>query len=143
MIVKKHTLNNLKKLGSFEATGLTPEGICLNALNDYIPSSSYYLDSYLINMSDGHPIFQNLRGNYRGEEAVRHTSKVVNNIKKKGVNVLSYFIKSENIGKVMDEELIKSFKTMYGKSSSFINPKNISEVTKTLNKLFLNKNMIS
>jgi hypothetical protein len=140
---KKHTLNNLKKLGSFEATGLTPEGICLNALNDYIPPSSYYLDSYLINMSDGHPIFQNLRGNYRGEEAVRHTSKVVNNIKKKGVNVLSYFIKSENIGKVMDEELIKSFKTMYGKSSSFINPKNISEVTKTLNKLFLNKNMIS
>ena len=42
---KKHTLSDLKKLAYFKVSGLTPEGMCLNALNQYIPSSSYYLDS--------------------------------------------------------------------------------------------------
>ena len=32
---------------------------------------------------------------------------------------------------------------MYGKEASFIDPKNINEITKTLNKLFLQKNLIS
>ena len=41
------------------------------------------------------------------------------------------------------DELIENFRTMYGKGASFINPKNINEVTKTLNNLFLEKNLIS
>ena len=32
---------------------------------------------------------------------------------------------------------------MYGKEASFINPNNINEVTKTLNNLFLQKDLIS
>jgi len=32
---------------------------------------------------------------------------------------------------------------MYGKEASFINPKNVNEVTKTLNSLFLERNLIS
>ena len=55
---KKHTLRDLKRLGHYKTKGLTPEGMCLNALNEYIPNSSYYLDSYLINMSDGYPTFE-------------------------------------------------------------------------------------
>ena len=141
---KKHSINDLKKLGYFRAKGLTPEGICLNALSDYIPKSSYYLDSYLINMSDGYPIFQDgVGGVYKGEKAINHTSKIIRNIKKKGVEVLSYFITTDNLGSVKEDELIKDFKAMYGKAASFIDPKNLNEVTKTLNKLFLIKNMIS
>ena len=141
---KKHSINDLKKLGYFRASGLTPEGICLSALNNYIPKSSYYLDSYLINMSDGYPIFQDGGGGiYKGEEAIKHTSKVIRNIRKKGVEVLSYFITTDNLGSVKEDELIGAFKIMYGKAASFIDPKNLNEVTKTLNKLFLVKNMIS
>jgi hypothetical protein len=141
---KKHSINDLKKLGYFRANGLTPEGICLDALSDYIPKSSYYLDSYLINMSDGYPIFQDgLGGVYKGKKAINHTSKIIRNIKKKGVEVLSYFITTDNLGSVKEDELIKDFKAMYGKAASFIDPKNLNEVTKTLNKLFLIKNMIS
>jgi hypothetical protein len=141
---KKHTLSDLKKLGHLKTNGLTPEGICLESLNDFIPASSYYLDSYLINMSDGWPMFENGKGDhYTGQEAINHTAKVVQNMRKKGVNILSYFISTKGITEYKNQEIVEGFKTMYGKGASFIDPKNINEVTKTLNKLFLTKNMIS
>ena len=139
---KKNTLKDLIRLQYYKPTGLTPEGMCLTALNEYIPNSSYYLDSYLINMSDGYPTFEYAGLRYKGEEAILDTTKAVNKIKKKGVKILSYFIGS-NINKTKDNELIENFRTMYGKGASFINPKNINEVTKTLNNLFLEKNLIS
>ena len=139
---KKNSLKDLKRLQYCKPTGLTPEGMCLNALNEFIPNSSYYLDSYLINMSDGYPTFEGSGIDYRGEKAILDTTRAVNNIKKKGVKILSYFINS-NINKIKDEELIKNFRIMYGKEASFINPNNINEITKTLNNLFLEKNLIS
>jgi hypothetical protein len=140
---KKHTLRDLKRLAHYKCTGLTPEGMCLNALNEFIPNSSYYLDSYLINMSDGYPTFEMGKDlSYRGEEAILDTAKAVKNIKKKGVKILSYFIQSSTT-KTKSKELNENFQIMYGKEASFIDPKNVNEVTKTLNGLFLERNLIS
>ena len=145
---KKNTLRDLKRLAYYKCNGLTPEGMCLNALNEFIPNSSYYLDSYLINMSDGYPTFETygvkgtLNVNYRGEEAILDTAKAVKNIKKKGVKILSYFIQSSTT-ETKEKELNENFQIMYGKEASFIDPKNINEVTKTLNNLFLERNLIS
>jgi hypothetical protein len=140
---KKHTLRDLKRLAYYKCNGLTPEGMCLNALNKYIPNSSYYLDSYLINMSDGYPTFEMGKDlSYRGEEAILDTAKSVKNIKKKGVKILSYFIQSSTT-KIKEKELNENFQIMYGKGASFIDPKNVNEVTKTLNSLFLERNLIS
>ena len=140
---KKHTLRDLKRLGHYKTKGLTPEGMCLNALNEYIPNSSYYLDSYLINMSDGYPTFERYgKFEYKGEEAILDTAKAVKNIKKKGVNILSYFIQSSTT-KTKESELMENFQIMYGKEASFIDPKNMHEVTKTLNNLFLKQNLVS
>ena len=140
---KKHTLRDLKRLAHYKCNGLTPEGMCLNALNEFIPNSSYYLDSYLINMSDGYPTFEMGKNlNYRGEEAILDTAKAVKNIKKKGVKILSYFIQSSS-SKTKEKELNENFQIMYGKEASFINPKNVNEVTKTLNNLFLERNLVS
>ena len=140
---KKHTLKDLKRLAYYRTRGLTPEGMCLNALNEFIPNSSYYLDSYLINMSDGYPTFETTKGlKYRGKEAIFDTAKAVKDIKKKGVKILSYFIKSSTT-EIKEKELNENFQIMYGKEASFIDPKNINEVTKTLNSLFLERNLIS
>jgi len=140
---KVHTLRDLKRLAYYKCNGLTPEGMCLNALNKYIPNSSYYLDSYLINMSDGYPTFEMGRDlNYRGEEAILDTAKAVKNIKKKGVKILSYFIQSSTT-ETKEKELNENFQIMYGKEASFIDSKNMHEVTKTLNNLFLEKNLVS
>ena len=117
--------------------------MCLNALNEYIHNSSYYLDSYLINMSDGYPTFEATKGlKYKGKEAILDTANAVKNIKKKGVNILSYFIQSKTT-EIKEKELNENFQIMYGKEASFIDPKNINEVTKTLNGLFLEKNLVS
>jgi hypothetical protein len=140
---KKHTMSDLRRLGHYKTNGLTPEGMCLNALSEYIPNSSYYLDSYLINMSDGYPTFEQYgKFTYKGITAILDTAKAVKNIKKKGVNILSYFIQSPST-KTKEEELIENFQTMYGKEASFIDPKNMHEVTKTLNDLFLKQNLVS
>ena len=140
---KKHTISDLRRLGHYKTKGLTPEGMCLNALNEYIPNSSYYLDSYLINMSDGYPTFEKYgKFTYKGEEAILDTAKAVKNIKKKGVKILSYFIQSSTT-KTKEEELMENFQIMYGKEASFIDPKNMHEVTKTLNNLFLKQNLVS
>jgi hypothetical protein len=129
---KKHKLKDLKKLKYYRESGLTPEGICLETLN--IPNSSYYLDSYLINMSDGMPTFLD----YKGEEAISDTARVIKDIKKGGVNILSYFIQDE-----YSEKASNNFKQMYGKDASFINIDNINEITKTLNQLLMKKELIS
>jgi len=140
---KKHTMSDLRRLGHYKTKGLTPEGMCLNALNEYIPNSSNYLDSYLINMSDGYPTFEKYgKFTYNGDEAILDTARAVRNIKKKGVNILSYFIKTPST-RTKEEELIENFQIMYGKEASFIDPKNMYEVTKTLNNLFLKQNLVS
>ena len=94
-------------------------------------------------MCYGYPTFEMSKElNFRGEEAILDTSKAVKNIKKKGVKILSYFIQSSST-KVKEKELNENFQIMYGKEASFIDPKNVNEVTKTLNSLFLEKNLIS
>ena len=139
---KKHTLKDLKNLTYYNPKGLTPEGMCLNTLNEYIPNSDYYLDSYLINMSVGYPTFESTGFTYKGKSALLDTAKAVHNIKKKGVKILSYFIQTTT-NDYREKELVENFKTMYGKEASFINPNNINEITKTLNNLFLKRNLIS
>ena len=138
----KHSFNHINKLINFKADGLTPEGICLEALNSFIESSSYYLDSYLINMSDGMPTFISKTGDeYKGEKAVKDTARVINLISKKRVNIMSYFIQ----GKYDDytKEAENKFKLMYGKNAKFVDVDNINIITKTLNELFLKKDLIS
>ena len=138
----KHSFNHINKLINFKTDGLTPEGICLEALNNFIEPSSYYLDSYLINMSDGMPTFTSRTGDeYKGEEAVKDTARVINLISKKRVNIMSYFIQDDN--KCVNKEAENRFKLMYGKNAKFVDVNNINIITKTLNELFLKKDLIS
>ena len=139
---KVNKAHDLRKITNYRLTGSTPEGLCLDALNKFIPQSSYYLDSYLINMSDGMPNFRAKNGSeYVREEAYAHTAGVVNKVKKKNVKLLSYFI-SKNKNKYKTEAS-ECFKQMYGRNSRFVDVDNINQITQTLNKLFLSENMVS
>ena len=138
----KHNINQIYKLKNFNVDGLTPEGICLEALNDFIQPSSYNADSYLINMSDGMPTFTSKSGEvYKGEKAVKDTARVINLISKKRVNIMSYFIQGEHDN--YSKEAENKFKLMYGKNAKFVDVNNINIITKTLNELFLKKDLIS
>ena len=91
-------------------------------------------DNYFINYSDGAPWFGNKEIHYTGTEAIKHTRKIVKILRNNGIKILSYFISSGYMGNDKD-----TFTRMYGKDAAFINPTNMMEVAKTMNKMFLAK----
>ena len=72
---------------------------------------------------------------YHYDTAIEHTKKMVNEIKGRGVKVLSYFI-----GDDYDRQSsTKTFTRMYGSDAEFIDVTSVLPVAKTMNKAFLKK----
>ena len=115
--------------------GTTPEGLCFEAiLNEIIPTTNDR-DSYFLNFSDGMPMFSNSELCYYDYEAVNHTKRMVNDIRSKGIKVLSYFVGGDyDRNRNMDD-----FRIMYGKDAEFIDVTSVMSVSKTMNKKFLEK----
>ena len=121
--------------------GATPEGLSFEAIMKHLPKTSIDTDYYFLNFSDGEPAMNyttnnGVAVNYSQESAALHTKKQVAKIAHEGYAVLSYFIKSEGIN---NPKSIDLFKKMYGKNASFINPSNLLQVAKTMNRMFLEK----
>ena len=81
-------------------------------------------------------MFSNDDVDYYHETAINHTKKMVEEIKNRGIKVLSYFI-SDSYDR--GERNHKDFKTMYGKDSQFIDVTSVMSISKTMNKKFLEK----
>lgn len=113
--------------------GTTPEGLCFEAIEKHFIPSSNSVDSYFVNISDGEPYMYTNNFTYSGKNAFEHTKNQVNNIRAKGIKVLSYFVSGN--GTQHNNNFIK----MYGKSSRFIDVTDIGQITKTINDLFLQK----
>lgn len=114
-------------------TGTTPEGLCFEAIKKLIVESSNNLDSYFLNISDGHPNFYSNEISYSGSAAYKHTFEQVKNLQRRGLKVLSYFVST---GQAKEHE---GFNMSYGKTAKYIDVLNMMEVGKTMNKLFLEK----
>ena len=117
-------------------SGTTPEGLCYEAVMNEIVPSSNNRESYFLNFSDGMPMFSNSDVEYYHDTALNHTKKMVEEIKNRGIKMLSYYI-----GDSYDSNrYMKYFKTMYGKDSQFIDVTSVMSISKTMNKKFLEKN---
>jgi hypothetical protein len=133
----KDKISKIKKLWvSLRVSGTTPESLCYEAMMKHFLSLSNSDDNYLINYSDGAPWYGNDDINYSGTEAVRHCNKMMKMIRNNGIKVLSYFITE---GDYHYGDTKGTFTRMYGKDASFINTKNMMEVAKTMNNMFLEK----
>ena len=122
---------------SLGVSGTTPEGLCFEAIEkDLIPGNSNQ-DSYFINFSDGQPWYSNSEIEYSGDRAEKHTKKMCDGMRAKGISVLSYFISSYDLDD--DSYDVKAFKRMYGKDAEFVNATNMMAVAKSMNKKFLDK----
>ena len=74
---------------ALDVSGVTPEGLCFEAIQkDLIPGNSNQ-DSYFINFSDGQPYYGNNEISYQGDRAEAHTRKMCNNMSAMGISVLS------------------------------------------------------
>jgi cobalamin biosynthesis protein CobT len=126
--------------GYLHATGTTPEGLCFEAIMKQMVGSNRDMDSYFLNISDGEPYFSAKGMSYSGSNAAKHTRKMVKQIEEMGIKVMSYFVSDNSYD--MDENSNSSariFKECYGKAASYINVTNVNEVTRTMNRLFMEK----
>lgn len=115
--------------------GTTPEGLCFEAIfNKLIPASNDF-DSYFLNVSDGEPYYYGNGMNYYGQPAADHTKSQIKMMEGMGIKTLAYFVSDGYTG----DSCRRLFERMYGKGASFIDVTNISQITKTMNKLFLEK----
>ena len=131
---RKDKFSKIQRLfQSIHPSGITPEGLCFEAIMDKLVPSSKDRDSYFLNFSDGQPYFSNSDIDYSGRGAAIHTKKMVDKIREKGISVLSYFIKDSYGGSIGD------FTTMYGKDAKDIDVTNVMSVAKTMNERFLQK----
>tara|TARA_B100000214_G_scaffold168997_1_gene121416 strand:- start:575 stop:2674 length:2100 start_codon:yes stop_codon:yes gene_type:complete len=118
-------------------SGTTPEGLCFEAIQkEFVPINND-LDSYFLNLSDGQPYFPGQNFYYGGTTAENHTNKMVKMIESMGIQTLSYFISDWEIDE--DSSDARAFKRMYGKAAKMIDVKNVNQITKTMNQLFLAK----
>ena len=129
--------NKVKNMfGHIGVAGTTPEGLCFEAVMNEIVPTSNDRDSYFLNFSDGMPMFSNNDISYYQDDALRHTKKMVNEMRTKGIKVLSYYI-----GDSYDSDrYMGDFKTMYGKDAEFVDVTSVMSISKTMNKKFLEKN---
>lgn len=109
---------------NLKETGGTPEGLCFEALLNYLVSGNINTQSVFINFSDGEPTYTN---------GVEHTREMVKKITDKNIEVLSYFIQSTYNSSLSD------FKRMYGKNAIDIDITNIANIAKTINEKLLLK----
>lgn len=121
---------------AFNVFGTTPEGLTFEAIMKHFLPSNNDMDSYFLNLSDGEPYFTNNSFYYGGKPAEEHTKKMVRKIEGMGIKTLSYFISEYG----QTGYGANSFKRMYGNGAEFIKVDDISQITRTMNKLFLSKN---
>ena len=125
--------------GGLNPGGTTPEGLCFEAImKEFLPVNND-MDSYFMNLSDGEPYFNGKDFYYSGDTAVKHTKKMVRTIESMGIKTLSYFISDYHYSN-SDHYTMRDFKEMYGKGAEMIDVTNVTQITKTMNKLFLEKN---
>lgn len=133
---RKDKFSKITRLFKYLRTcGTTPESLCFQAIKEQILNSNTDTSKYFINLSDGDPGFYNdERGNrwyYSGQAARTHCRKTIKEFEKEGINILSYFVSEY-------EPSLDRFKEMYGATNTaLIHTHNISEIARTLNKLFL------
>ena len=79
--------------------------------------------------------------NYNGSGAVDHTKKMVDEMRIRGIKVLSYFVSGRYDYEYSDgNRTSNDFNRMYGTDAKYINVTSVMEVAKTMNKKFLEKN---
>ena len=129
--------NKVKNLfAHIRVAGTTPEGLCYEAIMEEIIPTTKDRDSYFLNFSDGMPMFSNDTISYYSSDAIRHTKKMIEEIKHRDIKVLSYFIGDSEWSR---ESTVSDFKRMYGKDAQFIDVTSVMAVSKTMNKKFLEK----
>jgi hypothetical protein len=114
--------------------GCTPEGIAFKSIEADIKADAKGDELIFINYSDGQP--SPVAGMHSATTPLEFTRKTVSNMRSYGFNIISYFIFDRGYSYSYDDDR-RAFIKMYGEDSIFINPVNMIDVSKSINKKFL------
>ena len=137
---KQNKLNHfVTQMLSFNPTGGTPEGLCYEAMilrKEFVQGTSQK-DSYFLNISDGEPSGSK---NYEGQRAYDHTKAQINKLAGEyNMGIMSFFVNERPDG-YSAQQAFRAFKLMYSeKYSHLVDPNQVLEIAKTMNKTFLQK----
>jgi len=126
------------KFYGVQASGSTPEGLCYQAVMKDIVGSANGKDAYLINICDGEPGYSDSNLSYGGEYAIQHTKAQVDKMRKAGIKVLGYFVCEDSNSSWLARSK-DQFRKMYGNESEFIDINSLTQLSNSLNKLFVRK----
>ena len=112
--------------------GCTPEGIAFKSIEKDLKQDAKGDECIFINYSDGEP--SNVSGTQHRYDGVEYTRRVMQGFLGMGINIISYFIYS---GNTIWESTRRNFHLMYGADAQFIDPTNMTQVSKTINGKFL------
>ena len=104
-----------------EPNGMTPEGLCYLATMKDILESVKGKTGYLINFSDGYPNMS-----HRGKSAVQLTKEAVDEMRRNGIQILSFFVGHGEWDK---------FRQMYSKDAKKISVTDIVPLAREINKM--------
>jgi hypothetical protein len=125
-------MNKIKTYFKYLTTfGCTPEGIAFKSIEQDIRKDAKGDECIFINYSDGEPT--SVFGCADQYEGVRFTKKVVNGLREAGITIISYFIYSDYVS----DSTRDKFKAMYGPDAAFINPVDMTDVSRSMNSKFL------
>jgi len=127
----KDNMNKIKTLFRYLRTfGMTPEGLAFKSIEKYILTDAKQDECIFLNYSDGMPSRE------VPVNPVKYTKKVINRFKENDMQIISFFITNNSY----EPQWIRDcFKEMYGTDAEFINSTRMLEVSKSLNKRFLEK----
>ena len=119
-----------RSLSHIDFKDLTPEGLCFDSIKKYIELNPINQEKIVfVNISDGFP--SDLM-NTKKEQVEEITRKKVNEFKREGIDILSYFVESGTTIKA--NRGFKTFKRMYGNTSETLNIDNFSKILRDINK---------
>ena len=121
-------------LYAVHASGATPEGLCYEAVMKDIIGTANGKDAYFINICDGEPGWSGNGFAYGGNEAIEHTRRQVEKMRKNGIKVLSFFVSDSTYGL---ERSRANHAKMYGKEATVIDLDNLTQLSLSLNKMFV------
>lgn len=114
--------------------GCTPEGLSFKSIEKYIKADAKGDECIFVNYSDGAPT--NVYGCAQYYNGIDFTRRVINNFRENNINIVSYFITYDSNSHYHESDR-EMFQKMYGTDSEFIDPKNMLQVSRTLNTKFL------
>jgi hypothetical protein len=125
-------MSKIKSMFKYLRTfGVTPEGIAFKSIEKEIRAAAKGDECIFINYSDGEPT--DISGVQSSYDGVEYTRRIINSFKEAGINVISYFIYQGYI----HSNTKYNFTRMYGLDAQFIDPMNMTQVSKTVNQKFL------